>query len=176
MPKPSPLPPVDELRDHIHLDAATGRLFWIKNRGKCKLVGKETGVKTNGKKGYRVLVWGNKKYLVHRIVYLMTHSVDPGSYVVDHINGDVSDNRPVNLRLATLKQNSQNMHGPMRNSKTGVLGVHWSSQNKAWCAKLTVDGKQKCRFFKNFDDAAAEIVKLRAQHYGEFAGGSVKCA
>jgi len=64
------------------------------------------------------------------------------------------------------------MRRPMRNNKTGVLGVHWSSQNKSWCAKLSVGGKQLCRFFQNFEDAVAAIALLRKEHYGEFAGGN----
>lgn len=174
--KAKPMPPLELLQEYLELDHETGRLFWIKSKNSKHPVGKEAAVSTNGKKGYLMLGWEGSKYLKHRIVYFMATGVDPGASVVDHINGDKSDNRPANLRVATLKQNSQNIHGPMRNNKTGVLGVHWSNQNKSWCAKLTINGKQRCRFFKNFDDAVAEIQRLREEHYGEYSGSITKCA
>jgi hypothetical protein len=170
------MPGLNELREYLRIDECTGKLFWVKTKNSKWPAGREAATSFNGPRGYKVIGWDGKRYLAHRVIYYMTHGVDPGELCVDHINGDVFDNRPVNLRLATFQQNSQNMARPMRNNKSGVLGVHWSSQNKSWCAKLTVDGKQMCRFFQNFDDAVAAIKELRLRHYGDFAGGTKKCA
>jgi hypothetical protein len=169
------LPPLKDLKHYLTLDSEQGKLFWIERKCVKYPLGAEAGTCTNGKKGYLTLGWDGKRYLAHRIIYYMHTGTDPGDMCVDHINGDVKDNRPVNLRLATPRQNSQNMTRPMRNNKTGVLGVHWNSQNKTWCAKISVKRRAICQFFPNFDDAVAEIAKLRAEHYGEFAGGVKKC-
>lgn len=174
--KTRPLPPVERLREYLQLDYETGRLFWVKAKNVKHPAGKEAALSKNGKRGYMVLGWDGTTYLKHRIIYLMANGVDPGLNVVDHINGDKSDNCPSNLRIATSQQNSMNMNGPNRNNKTGVLGVHWNSQNKAWCAKLRANGRNICRFFKSFDDAVVEIKRLRAEHYGDFRGSVIRCA
>ena len=174
--KTRPLPSAERLQEYLQLDYETGRLFWIKTKNVKHPAGREAALSTNGKNGYMVLGWDGTTYLKHRIIYMMVHGVDPGMNVVDHINGDKTDNRPSNLRMATSQQNSMNMNGPGRNNKTGVLGIHWSNQNKAWCAKLRVNGKYVCRFSKNFDDAVVAIQRLRAEHYGDFSGSVVKCA
>jgi hypothetical protein len=169
---PLPMPPINDLREYLRLDEDTGRLFWVKSKNTRYAVGSEAGASEGDPRGYRSLGWNAKKYLTHRVVFFLHTGTDPGEFCVDHINGDPSDNRPANLRLATPSQNLMNMRRPMRNNKTGVLGVHWSSQNKSWCAKLSVGGKQLCRFFQNFEDAVAAIALLRKEHYGEFAGGN----
>jgi hypothetical protein len=171
--KPLPMPPIDALLDYIRLDEDTGKLFWVKLKNKKYAVGTEAGVSQSHVRGYRGFGWDGKRYLTHRIVFFLHTGEDPGELFVDHINGDPSDNRPANLRLATPSQNLMNMHRPMRNNKTGVLGVHWNNQNKSWCAKLSVGGKQLCRFFQNFEDAVAAIALLRKEHYGKFAGASL---
>jgi hypothetical protein len=165
-----PMPPIEELRQYLRLDCDAGKIFWIDRKCVRYPLGSEAGVSPNGPRGYLCLGWNGKRYLTHRIIYYMHTGVDPANMLVDHINGNTSDNRPENLRLATLKQNAQNMRRPMKNSKTGVLGVHWNSQNRSWCAKLSVRGKKMCRFFQNFDDAVVAIKKLRLEHYGEFSG------
>jgi hypothetical protein len=165
-----PLPPREYLEQFLRLDAETGRLFWIKAKNPKHPAGNEAGLSPNGPKGYLTLGWDGKRYLVHRIVYLMFYGTDPKELLVDHINGVTNDNRPENLRLATASQNAKNMHGPMKHSKTGVLGVHWNTQNNAWCAKISVNGGAKSRFFKDFDKAVAASEALRSEHYGEFAG------
>jgi hypothetical protein len=42
------------------------------------------------------------------LIWVIVHDVDPAHLEIDHINGDRSDNRLNNLRLATVSQNRQN--------------------------------------------------------------------
>jgi hypothetical protein len=95
---------------------------------------------------------------------------EPGA-VIDHINGDPSDNRRCNLRLCSAKENSRNTKAS-RSSRTGVVGVKIVQSGK-FVAQIMVD--RKMIILGTFDtlDAAAEARKQAEQRYfGEYAPSS----
>ena len=70
----------------------------------------------------------------------------PEGLVIDHINGDPSDNRIVNLRLVTQKDNARNCRRKKRPAKredqyveTGVYGVKYDKKYN--CYIVWIDGK-----------------------------------
>jgi hypothetical protein len=84
----------------------------------------------------------NKQHhiLLHRLVYQM-HNPDEDikNFEVDHKDNNKSNNDINNLRLATHRQNSQNIK-PRGKSK--YIGVHWFKHAQKWHAQYR-DGKQK---------------------------------
>jgi hypothetical protein len=59
-------------------------------------------------RGYRYISVGGKKQSAHRLAWFLSYGVWPEDQV-DHINGDKTDNRLVNLRSATKAQNNRNV-------------------------------------------------------------------
>lgn len=78
----------------------------------------------------------------HRLAWLFVHKEMP-IMSIDHINGNKSDNRICNLRLATGRQNSENRVGPSKANTTGFLGVTRTKCNKRFVAQISVAGKTK---------------------------------
>jgi hypothetical protein len=60
--------------------------------------------------GYMMVNIGGGSFLAHRVVWLLVYRVWP-SGVIDHINGNPSDNRIANLRDVTQQDNCQNQLG-----------------------------------------------------------------
>lgn len=106
--------------------------------GPRKVRGKLAGC-VNGN-GYMLIQINNRKYCVHRIVWLIVHGKWPKGEI-DHINGNRADNRLVNLREVTRQENCQNA-ALCSNNTSGVAGVHWHKRNKKWVARLRIGGKR----------------------------------
>lgn len=86
-------------------EAAPSCLTWKTNRHGRVKIGQTAG---NVDGGYwRVMIQG-KIYYVHRIVMALHGVVLEENDVVDHINGNRSDNRLTNLRVVDHKTNSRN--------------------------------------------------------------------
>lgn len=117
--------------------------------------------------GYKTVRVFRKRYLLHRIVFLMHHGYLPK--YIDHIDGDRLNNRIENLREATFSQNRQNTL-KYKNNTSGVKGVCWNKQAKKWKASVQTNGKRAfLGYFKSIDDARDAVLKHRNLAHGEFA-------
>lgn len=147
---------------HELFEYRDGELYW-KQPGKSRQMGRPAGG-INGD-GYRRIKINGKLYAVHRLVWVM-HGNDPVPFV-DHINGEVLDNRIENLRAATHSQNCMNRRVRF-DSKSGVKGVTWK-KNK-WYTCVILDYKRhSAGSFDNKEEAIVALDKLREELHGEFA-------
>jgi hypothetical protein len=96
------LPDLAYLRQNYTYDPIKGHLY----HADYQLDDKPAGYKDQ--RGYHHIRINRKTYKLHRIVFYMFHGRDPGKKVIDHINGDKGDNRILNLRAVTHRQNSSN--------------------------------------------------------------------
>lgn len=86
---------------------------------------------------------------------------------VDHINGDVLDNRKANLRFCNNTENSRNRKKSINNT-TGHKGV--SFEQGLWRARIWVDGKPKhLGNYKDKESAARAYDDGAIKYFGEFA-------
>jgi hypothetical protein len=105
----------------------------------------------------------------HRIAWLFAYEEDPSEKHIDHINGDRSDNRICNLRLATHKQNACNQR--KKNDTTSAYkGVSWYKRKRKWVAQIGIDGRSTHLGYFH-DELAAHMAYCQAaqKHFGEFA-------
>lgn len=108
--------------DVFAYEPETGRLTWKMSRpGRGCIAGREAG--GNAHHGYRAVMLNGRKLYVHRIAWELIHGAIPEGMCIDHVDGDRSNNRLSNLRLATLSMNQRNAKFP-RNNKTGIIGVY----------------------------------------------------
>lgn len=107
---------------------------------------------------------GKKAIKMHRVIMNA-----PDGMQVDHINGNRSDNRKINLRLVTHTQNQWNSKKKKRN-KSGYKGVYQDERNGKWVVSVLVNGK-KIYGKRSYDiiEAAKEYDRLAKKYFGEYA-------
>ena len=155
-----PLPDIDVLRRTFRYDEEDGALYWrVKMRNGAD-IGDRAGTLSNS--GYIRVGMSGALYLAHRIIWKMNRGVDPAAQI-DHVDGDRSNNRPGNLRLASQMQNSRNMKSMRRLKGAYPNGARWK-------ALIQVD--RKTIYLGNFrteEEAHAAYVAAAIEHFGEFA-------
>ena len=125
---------------------------------------------TIDRRGYLSVMASYKRYLVHRLVWLLTFGRWPEEFI-DHINGDRSDNRPDNLRDVSRQANNQNRRGAMPSSKTGLLGVTFIKDIKKYKPKPPTRPRESCinlGYFLDPKKAHEAATAYRRQHYAGF--------
>lgn len=121
--------------------------------------------------GYIYIGIEGTAYGAHRLAYLLSFGIDPKEHFVDHINHNPSDNRPKNLRLASLQNNTRHTQKARKDSKTGERGVRWRERDKVWYAQITLNGKKKyLGSFQSKDEAAIAAKDARKLYFKEFSG------
>jgi hypothetical protein len=109
----------------------------------------------------RVLLDG-KMLLLPRLVFALWVGRWPEGDV-DHIDGDVTNNNPSNLRDVPHADNQRNRRKPTHNT-SGVMGVSFNKQRGNWRARVSMDGKEHhVGFFASPDDAVSALRTKREQ-------------
>lgn len=109
--------------------------------------------------------WANgRNNKAHRISFEEANGPIPSGRYIDHICHNTSCVRPSHLRLATQKQNMENLLGANANSKSGIRGVFWSSKRRKWTAAVVHNGKRiHIGHFQDVEEAHAAAVAKRLE-------------
>ena len=158
------LPTQQELRKQFEYQEDTGRLkrIYHPKKNQQHLVGKIAGGR-HAEGGWCVSVNGTR-YLHCRIVWAY-HFGDPGEMEIDHIDGDRSNDRIENLRLATRTQNQWNI-GTNAQNTSGHKGVSWYKRLGKW--RVDVCGRTY-GYFSDLEEAIAKRLEIANSLCGEFA-------
>ena len=145
----------------------TGIFRWKIQIGKGR-VGNIAGTMVDAR-GYCRIGFDGGKWQSHRLAWFYVHGIDPESLSIDHINGNPSDNRINNLRLATATQNQCNSKTSVKN-RSGAKGVCWNKASEHWEVRVTINRR---RFhmggFLEFKEAVAAAKSTRERIHKEFA-------
>jgi hypothetical protein len=119
-------------------------------------------------KSYKQLKLNDEMVREHVVLWEATYGPTPTGFVVDHINGDIFDNRLENLRLATRSQNAMNAKRPTDN-KTGLKGLSWDAERDRWRGSVRSEGSQHLFRSKDLFETCCWIISTRKALHGEFA-------
>jgi hypothetical protein len=149
------------IRSYCDYDNKLGLLRWKDGRKVGSIVNK-------GRKKYVRTVMFDREFLVHRLVWLWVTGHNPRPrHVIDHINGDGTDNRIENLREVTHTQNLWNTKLSIRNT-SGYKGVN--KQKDKWEASIMASGKRhRLGLFDTPKDASEAYQEASKKYQGEFA-------
>ena len=122
--------------------------------------------------GYYVTSINNKKYKLHRLIFLYHHGYLPE--FIDHIDNNKINNKIENLREATRLQNNRNsLKHKTRNGKptsSKYKGVHWDKRSQRWISRIVINKKSKYLGSSESEIKAAEIYNESAiKYFKEYA-------
>lgn len=153
------------VRKMLNYDEDTGVLSWKVSPARRVKVGDVVGYINSD--GYVGISIKNNTYRAHRIIWMYVYGEFP-SKDIDHINGNRSDNRLFNLRLASSSDNAKNRKITSKNT-SGFKGVSYHKTKKKWCAQCQSNGKS--HYLGQFDTAekaSAAYQAFAASLHGEF--------
>ena len=153
------------LRNFIYYDLATGDFFWRKNHY-CAKMGQLAGHRR--KDGYLIITINGRGYRAHRLAWLYVYGEDPKGEI-DHVNGDPTDNRIVNLRIATRSQNVANTR-KKNYSGNKLKGVTPTRNGVKYKAQIRINGKNTyLGTYSNEEEAHAAYKAAAEKEFGAFA-------
>jgi hypothetical protein len=154
-----------EVRRLLRYEPDTGTFFWrvdTRNTAAGDIAGSRQS------RGYWHIKINRHLYMAHRLAWLYVTGEWPVGHI-DHINGNRSDNRFANLRIATNSENAWNSRIRVNNA-CGYKGVHYKRRLNKFVAQNNVSGRvHHLGVFKTAAEAHAAYRKAAEEHFGEFA-------
>lgn len=137
----------------------TGQFTWQETRGKA-VAGASAG--TTRPDGYVSVTIKQKRYRAHRLAWFLVHGEFPID-MLDHINGDRSDNRIANLRIVTPSQNAINRAPHPRK------GVHLSPDGRTFYVRITLHRQNHyVGSYHSLEEAEAAYWKAAERLHGDY--------
>ena len=156
----------DRLKEVLHYDPGTGAFTWLEQLSNRGPIGRAAGSQRSD--GYVIICICRRRHYAHRLAFLYQTGELP-ECLIDHVDGDPSNNQWRNLRPATHSQNHANVD-PSRNNKSGVRGAHWNKALGKWLAQASHRGvRYHVGYFDSLPAAAAALDAWRLSKFGYFA-------
>jgi hypothetical protein len=162
-----PMPPYDELSQHLKYDPHIGVGIWLVKLRNRKRAGTVAG--TVGSDGYLRINYKRKIYQAHRLFWFLQTRHDPAHLTIDHIDQNKLNNKFLNLRLANKNQQQHNQSKPLNNI-SGEKGVCWVKDRQKYKAYIRNNGKQiNLGYYKTFEQAVAVRQAKELELFGQFS-------
>jgi hypothetical protein len=183
--KGSSHPPIELLRRLLRLDPVTGKLYWLIRtpdlfrdtrrtaehacaNWNSRYAGKEAFTSPDGM-GYLQGRIFDKAYRAHVVVFALYHGRWP-EFKIDHRDVNRSNNRPINLREASNRENSINRR-KLKIASSIYTGVSWRKDTNRWSAYAQGEDRKQVSLGCFPDERSAAMARdaYASTHYGEFA-------
>ncbi|UEM08132.1 HNH endonuclease (plasmid) [Skermanella rosea] len=110
----------------------------------------------------------NRNLQEHRVIWALVHGAWPEK-VIDHRDGDATNNRFSNLRECEQWQNSVNAK-MRRDNTSGFKGVSYHKRTRRYTAAIQQKGKlHYLGLFSTAEEASAAYQKAATELHGDFA-------
>ncbi len=119
-----------------------------------------------GRRGYIQINVDKVQYRANRLAWFYMTGEFP-SLIVDHIDGNPSNNKWDNLRLATSSQNVMNSTLHKEGTSTNIKGIYVDKYGDIH-AQVTKQGVRFRKIFKDMALAVEWLQSIREQLHGEF--------
>lgn len=165
------------LKEVLHYDSKTGIFTWLpriksKEHPRANSFNATFGGKVAGSdngNGYIVIEIDNVGYKAHRLAWLYVHGKWPKEQI-DHDDRVKSNNSIANLREASNSLNQINVGRKRKVAPYRGLGYSYTTPNKPWHAKISVQGKRiSLGYFADPKDAYDAYCAAARKHHGDFA-------
>lgn len=129
----------EDLKSILHYCQETGIFTYAKKVSKKINLGQKAGTvqKTKAGKPYVHIIINGYRYRAHHLVWIYMYGHLP-SMIIDHIDGDGTNNRLSNLHDKSEQENHKNKR-LFRTNKTGLPGVFWRKERSIFCAQIKVN-------------------------------------
>ena len=149
---------LENIKSQISYNADCGSFIWLKS-------GLPAGCTFPS--GYHYIRIDGRMVGAHRVAIFFASGILPD--LVDHINGDPSDNRLKNLRLCTPSENRANSR-VRADSASGQKCVAFRKDRNKWRATIGPRGAVKTLgHFNTCSEAVAAVRSAAKEIYGDFA-------
>lgn len=172
MAKQKPMPTQETILELLHYTPETGEFRWRKRPRSyfgTDVAWKKWNTRFTGKpalctlahNGYLYGAIFGENFSTHRVAWLYVHGEEP--IEVDHINGDREDNRIVNLRNVSRKENCKNA-AVQRNSVSGHKGLWWDKKFGKWHVRISTEYLGRFDSFEKALSVRKEAEEKRGYH------------